>query len=133
MNDDRDKEILNENTNNFQRQNSLIYEFSTLDKIATEEKDVKSSLRSLKLRNVHRLIFGQISINSFRNKFELLFPLVSNNIGVLLISDEKIDDTFPVSQFCVPGHSVPFRLDRTGNGGGIILYAKEHITCRMLS
>ena len=38
-----------------------------------------------------------------------------------------------MSQFCVPGYSIPFRLDRTGNGGGIILYFKEHIPCRMLS
>ena len=59
--------------------------------------------------------------------------MVSNNIDVLLISGTKIDNTFPVSQFCVPGYSVPFRLDRTGNGGGIMLYVKEHIPCRMLS
>ena len=52
---------------------------------------------------------------------------------MLLISDTKIDNTFPVSQFCVPGYSVPFGLDRKGNGGGIMLYAKEHIHCRMLS
>ena len=36
-----------------------------------------------------------------------------------LISETKIDKTFSVSQFCVPGYSVPFRLDRTGKGGGI--------------
>ena len=51
---------------------------------------------------------------------------------MLLNSETTIDNTFPVSQFCVPGYSVPFRLDRTGNGGGIILYVKEYIPCRML-
>ena len=45
----------------------------------------------------------------------------------------KIDNTFLVSQFCVPGYSVPFRLGLTGNEGGIMLYVKEHISCRMLS
>ena len=89
------------------------YEFSTLDKVATEEEDVKSSLGSLKLSNVNRLILGRININSIRNKFELLFSLVLNNIDVLLISETKIDNTFPVSQFCVPGYSVPLRFDRT--------------------
>ena len=44
MNDDHDKEMLNENTSNLQGQNSLTYEFWTLDKVATEEEDVKSSL-----------------------------------------------------------------------------------------
>ena len=71
MNDDHDKEILDENTNNFQGQSILTYEFWTLDKVATEEENVKSSLCSLKLWNVNYLIFGRININSIRNKFEL--------------------------------------------------------------
>ena len=70
---------------------------------------------------MNRLIFGQININSIRNKFGLLFSLVSNNIDVLLISETKIGNTFSVSQFCAPGHSVPFRPDRTGNGGGYVI------------
>ena len=41
-----------------------------------------------------------------------------------LISETKIDNTIPVSPFCVPGDSVPFRSDMTGRrwylgGGGI--------------
>ena len=76
---------------------------------------------------MNRLSFGQIKINSIRNKFELLFSLVSNNIVVLLTSETKIDNTFHVSKFCVPRYSAPFRFDRTGNGGGVMLYVKEHI------
>ena len=57
MNDDHDKEMLDENTNNFQGQKSLTYEFSTLDKVATEEEDVKSTLGSLKLRNMNSFHF----------------------------------------------------------------------------
>ena len=51
----------------------------------------------MKLRNVNRLVLGQIHFHSIRNMFELLFSLVSNNSDVLLISEEKIDNTFPVS------------------------------------
>ena len=82
---------------------------------------------------MNRLIFVQINVNSIRNEFKLLFSFVSSNIDLLLISETKIDNTFPVSQFCVPGYSVPFRLHCTGNGEGIMLYFKEHILCRMLS
>ena len=127
MNDVHDKEMLDENTSNFLIQKSPTYEFSTLDETVKEEEGVKSSL------NLNRLIFGQININSIRNTFELLFSLVSNNIDVLLISETKIDNTFPVSQFYVPGYWVPYRLDRTENGGGIMLYVKKHIPCRILS
>ena len=97
MYDDHDKEMLDQKTNNFHGQNILAYEFSNLDKVITEEEDVKSSLCSLKLRKVNRLIFGQINIKSIRNKFELFFSLVSNNTDVLLISETKIDNAFPVS------------------------------------
>ena len=96
--------MLDENTSNFQGQNSLNYEFSNLDEIVKEEEGVKSSLYNLKLRNLNRLIFGQININSIRNKFEPLCSLISNNIDVLLISETKIDNAFPASQFCVPGY-----------------------------
>ena len=71
---------------------------------------------------MNRSIFGQININSIRNKFQLLFSLVSNNIHALLTSETKNDNTFSVSQFCMSGYSVPFRLDRRENGGGIMLY-----------
>ena len=90
INDDHDKEILDENMNNFQGQKSLTYEFSTLDEVAKEEEYIKSSLCNLKLRNANPLIFGKININSIRNKFELLFLLVSSNIDVLLISESKM-------------------------------------------
>ena len=83
MNHEHDKEMLDENTSNFLSQKSLTYEFSTLDETVKEEEDVKSSLCNLKLRNLNRLIFGQININSIRNTFELLFSLVSNNIDVI--------------------------------------------------
>ena len=36
MNDDHDKEMLDENSNNFQGQKSLTYKFSTLNEVAKE-------------------------------------------------------------------------------------------------
>ena len=50
---------------------SLTYEFSTLDKVATEEEHVKSTLGTLKLRNINRLIFCQIDTNSRNEKYNL--------------------------------------------------------------
>ena len=75
-NDDYDKKMLEENTHNLQSQNNLTYDLSILYKVTTEEEDIKSSLGSLKLRNLNCLIFGQININSIRKKFELIFFLV---------------------------------------------------------
>ena len=41
-----------------------------------------------------------------------------NNIDVLLVSETKIDSSFPTSQFITPGYLPPFRLDRSKNGWG---------------
>ena len=53
MNDNYDKEMLRENASNLWSQKNLTHEFSTSDKVATERKDEKSSLGSLKIRNVN--------------------------------------------------------------------------------
>ena len=44
-----------------------------------------------------------------------------------MISETKIDDSFPYSLFLIEGFSTPYRLDRASNGGGILLYIREHI------
>ena len=49
------------------------------------------------------------------------------------MSETKIDDTFPDSQFLIEGFSVPFRLDRAAKGGGILLYIREDIPSKSIS
>ena len=49
-----------------------------------------------------------------------------------MISETKIDDPFPESQFLIEGFSTPFRLDRTAKGGGILLHIREDIPCRCI-
>ena len=73
-------------------------------------------------------IITQININSIRNKFELLVPQVAANINVLKISETKIDEHFPISQFLIDGFSSIYRLDRNSNGDGILIYFKSDIT-----
>ena len=46
---------------------------------------------------------------------------VKGNIDILIISETELDESFPVGQFLIEGYDVPFRFDRNGNGGGILL------------
>ena len=50
-----------------------------------------------------------------------------------MISETKLDESFPTSQFMINGFSAPFRLDRNDKGGGIILYIREDIPSRLVS
>ena len=52
---------------------------------------------------------------------------------ILLISETKLDESFPSAQFPLNGFSKPYRLDRCSNGGGILLYIKNDIPARLLS
>ena len=47
-------------------------------------------------------------------------------------SETKLDDTFPASQFLMQGYSTPFRKDWTSKGGGILLYVREDIPCKVI-
>ena len=58
-----------------------------------------SNLLQVRINNPSRTIFGQINVNLIRNKFEQLIYIVNNKINVLMVSETKLDDTFPTSQF----------------------------------
>ena len=50
-----------------------------------------------------------------------------------MISETKLDESFPPSQFLMNGFSSPHRLDRNCNGGGILLYIRKDIPSKLLS
>ena len=53
------------------------------------------SLKGLKIKNIIRIIFAQININSFQNKFEQLHDFFKNNLDILLITETKLYTSFP--------------------------------------
>ena len=50
-----------------------------------------------------------------------------------MISETKLDDSFPTAQFLLHGFSAPYRLDRNSKGGGILLYIREDIPSRLFN
>ena len=80
-----------------------------------------------------KTIVGHLNINSIKNKFDFLAQQVKGDIDILMISETKLDESFPVSQFLIDGYSVLFRFDRNGNGGGTFLYIRENIPSKLLS
>ena len=52
---------------------------------------------------------------------------IKGNVDILVISETKLDESFPVGQFKIPGFATPFRRDRNEFGGGIMVFAREDI------
>ena len=73
-------------------------------------------VKKLREKNENRLIIAHLNINFLANKFEALRTFVVGKIDILLISETKIDESFPLTQFTLEGFSTPFRADRNSQG-----------------
>ena len=58
---------------------------------------------------------------------------ITKYVDILLLSETKLDDSFPTAQFLLNGFCKPYRLDRSSNGGGILLYVRDDIPSRLLT
>ena len=73
-----------------------------------------------------------MNINSLRNKFHNLFDMIDQNIDIVCLAETKLDDSFPSSNFLIPGYSSPYRLDINSRSGGLLTYIKETIPSKLL-
>ena len=64
---------------------------------------------------MNRLVISHLNTKSLRNKFDSLKLLVKDSFDVLMISETKLDETFPEGQFPIDGFNPPYRMDRNTN------------------
>ena len=89
----------------------------TSDSRANGKFTVFEHLRKIKLKNMNGITISQININLLRNKFSFLCEAVSGNIDVLLVTETKLDSSFPNTQFHMHGYTTSYSLCRNANGG----------------
>ena len=65
--------------------------------------------------------------------FEILKDCIKGNVDNLLISETKLDESFPTVQFRIDGFYTPYRIDRDKNGGSILLYVRKVIPSEPVS
>ena len=85
------------------------------------ENDVFPSVTTHRLQNAKNVTIGVLNVNSLRNKIGAVQELITNNIDICLLSETKIDESFPNQQFNISNYKI-FRRDRNKHGGGIILH-----------
>ena len=79
------------------------------------------------------LLMAHLNINSVQNKFDEL-KLINNKLraGILVLTETKIDATYPDSQFKISNYRL-YRKDRVKGGGGILAYISTMIPFRRLN
>ena len=58
--------------------------------------------------------------------------IVKGTVDILVVSETKLDESFPLSLFCIDGFNKPFHLERNSHGGGLIVFVREDIPCKQL-
>ena len=73
-------------------------------------------------RHVNNLKLGHLNVNSISGFkfFDIKNMLTNNLLDILVLSETKIDDSYPDSQLYVKGFKL-YRKDRTNFGGGLII------------
>ena len=97
-----------------------------------QEEDSLDDLHKLRLNNVNKVIIGNININSLPAKFDQVKEVILKNADILVVTETKLDETFPLGQFYVERFTMPYRLDRNRNGGGVMIYVREDIPSKIL-
>ena len=98
-----------------------------IDECKVEPMNMKciESLKAIWKRNLNKIAVAHLNINSLRNKFDSLIEQITWNIDILIISETKLDTSFPTGQFLINGYSELFRIDQNSQVGGIMLYVRE--------
>ena len=98
----------------------------------SEETLKNDGLNAICKKNPNRIIIAHSNINSIRKKFEMLKEVAGNKIDILLISETKLDNTFPLNQFIFEGFIPPYRVNRTTHAGGLMHFVREDIPSKLL-
>ena len=78
-------------------------------------------------------MIGYLNINSLRNKLvDLREIILEISLDYLVLSETKIDQSFPTAQFYIKGYEVRARRDRDKHGGGLIEFVKNGFISKRL-
>ena len=102
-------------------ENSKVSNAVTCDEFSAKKPELNTNLNFTRKGNFNKLVLAQININSIRNKFDILVKQITNNVDILMISETKLDNSFPGGQFLIPAYSSPYRFDRNCRGRVIML------------
>ena len=96
-----------------------------------KEKEIFKTLRDLRRKHPKNVFLGHLNGNSLRIKFESLNELIKDTFDIFLVTESKLDSSFPDSQFSIPGCCIAWK-DQNRNGGGILFYINEDIPFKVI-
>ena len=62
----------------------------------------------------------------------MLTNIIQGKFDILLVSETKIDISFPSGQIIVVDFALPYRFDRNSKEGGLLFYVREDIPSKII-
>ena len=84
-----------------------------------------------RLKHNKNPMIGYLNINSLRNKLkDLKVMLKYLSLDYFILSETKLDESFPNAQLTLDGYKIRARRDRNKFGGGLIEYVRKGLLCK---
>ena len=99
----------------------------------SNDQEVTQVLNEIRIKNVNRVIIGHLNVNFFAAKIDVIITIMPGNVDIMVFSETKLDDSYPMAQLFIEGFGKPLRFDRNANGGGLLIYVRADIPCKQLS
>ena len=88
-------------------------------------------LHYLRFAYPKNLLCGYLNINSLRNKIHDLRLIIHDvPIDYFVISETKLDNSFPNAQLTINNYEIRARRDRDKHGGGLIKFVRKDLICK---
>ena len=92
-----------------------------------------SRFKMIRAESFDNIIVETLDINSISPKFDQFKLMVSGYFNVMIVTETKLDDSFPKAQFYTDVFSIPYKLNRNRNGGVLMIYVRDDIPSKMLT
>ena len=83
---------------------------NTFKEASNSHNDCISRFKIIRAENFDNIIVGTLSKNSISPMFDECKLMASGYLDVMIVTETKLDDSFPKAQFCIDGFSTPYRL-----------------------
>ena len=104
-----------------------------LDNHPSNEKTDLETLGQHRLKYINNPLISYLNINSLRNKIVDLREIMRKlSPDYLVLSETKLDDSFPNAQFYIDNYEIRARRDRDKHGGGLIEFVRRGFICKRL-
>ena len=90
------------------------------------------ALSKTKIQIPYKLMIAHLNLNSISNKSDCISFMKKSNVVILLISETKLDISFPSSQIKILALSMSYLYDRDSSGGELFSYIRDDIPTKLL-